>query len=68
MAFGEENNRVSEGTKMNDFLKTVRVQAAKEVADEQFRKAVAEEKARIKSKRSLWDRLFPWTITIRRKA
>ena len=43
-------------------------QAKKEVAQERFRAAVEAEKSRLRLKRSLWDRIFPFTVTIRRKA
>jgi hypothetical protein len=46
----------------------IRKTARDEVAAERFRAAVEAEKLRLRSKRSLWDRLFPFTITIRRKA
>jgi hypothetical protein len=42
--------------------------ARDEVAAERFRAAVEVEKSRLRLKRSLWDRLLPFTITIRRKA
>ena len=56
-------------------IKAVKEQARKEVARmareelraERFRAAVEEEKARLRTKRSFWDRLFPFHITITRK-
>lgn len=42
--------------------------AREEVEQERFRAAVEAEKSRLRTHRSLWDRLFPFTITIRRKA
>lgn len=51
-----------------EFAKAVAEQARKELRDEQFRAAVEKEKLRIKTKRSLLDRLFPYTIHIVRKA
>jgi len=42
--------------------------ARAEVLAERTRAAIEAEKTRLRAKRSLWDRLFPFTITIRRKA
>lgn len=50
-----------------DFVKTVKAQAVKELREDAFRAAVFNEKCRLIEKRSLWDRLFPWQIIIRRK-
>jgi hypothetical protein len=45
----------------------VRKQALKELADERFKAAVAAKKIELREKRSLWDRLVPFRITITRK-
>lgn len=50
-----------------DFAATVRAHATRELLTERFRTAVEQEKAKLRAHRSLWDRLFPWTITITRK-
>ena len=42
--------------------------ARREVLHERIRAAVEAEKIRLRTTRSLWDRLFPFTIIIRRKA
>ena len=47
--------------------RSAEIVALQEIANEDFRKAVEAEKARIRAKRSLLDRLFPWVISIRRK-
>ena len=41
--------------------------AREEIRKEEFREQVELEKKRLRSKRSLFDRLFPWVIIIRRK-
>lgn len=41
----------------------VRERARIELAQEQFRARVEQEKVRLRAHRSLWDRLFPYTIT-----
>jgi hypothetical protein len=48
-------------------LAMIRAQARKEFTEERFRAAVEEEKVRLRTHRSLWDRIFPFTITVRRK-
>ena len=48
-------------------LAEVRAQALKEFREEKFRAAVEAEKTRLRTKRSLWDRLFPFSIHIVRK-
>lgn len=50
-----------------EFVKMVRAIALEDHAKEVFREAVEFEKAYLRAHRSLWDRLFPWTITITRK-
>lgn len=41
-------------------------QARKEVTEERFRAAVEAEKVRIKTRRTFWQRIFPFKITIER--
>jgi hypothetical protein len=41
--------------------------AKEELERESFRQAVETQKLKLKQKRSLLDRLLPWTITVRRK-
>lgn len=51
-------------------LDIVREQALKELRNEAFRAAVEAEKARLKARRTLWQKaldLLPFTITIKRK-
>jgi hypothetical protein len=45
----------------------VREAAERELYDEQFRAAVAVEKERLR-RRKWWHRLFPWVVTINRRA
>jgi ribosomal protein L16/L10AE len=45
----------------------VKRRAEAELEQEQFRAAVDAMKERLKTERSLWDRIFPWRITITRK-
>lgn len=42
-------------------------QAKKEIAEERFRQEVEKEKQRLREYRSVFDRLFPYTIKIERK-
>lgn len=48
-------------------IKEVQRQAEKEIKEEAFKKAVAEEKERLSHKKKFWDRVFPWTIKITKK-
>lgn len=48
-------------------IKEVQSQAEKEIKEEAFKKAVAEEKERLRHKKKFWDRVFPWTVKITRK-
>lgn len=41
--------------------------AEAELQDEQFRRLVELKKAELKTRRPLWDRVFPWRIIIVRK-
>lgn len=45
----------------------ISAQAKKEIAEEEFRKAVEAEKFRILQRRSLLARIFPWKIIIKRR-
>lgn len=47
--------------------KRVVEQAEQEIREENFRSAVEQHKAYLREYRSLWDRIFPWKITIERK-
>jgi hypothetical protein len=42
-------------------------QAQKEYAEELFREAVEKHKTKLRDRRTIWDRLFPWRIIIIRK-
>lgn len=48
-------------------LDAVQREAEEQLKQERFRAAVEEKKAQLRAHRSLWARLFPWTITITRK-
>lgn len=45
----------------------IKEQALREIAEEDHRKRIDECKARLRSKRSFWERVFPFTITITRR-
>lgn len=47
--------------------KEIEAQAFKEIAEEKFRQAVDVRKEQLRKHRTLWERLFPWKITIERK-
>lgn len=51
----------------NKKFKTPTEQAKAEILEEEFRAAVEVEKLRLREKRSVWERIFPYAITIRRK-
>ena len=42
-------------------------QAKKEIEEEKFREAVEAEKEKLRHKRSFWEVVFPWTITVTKK-
>lgn len=42
-------------------------QALKEIKEEDRRRDVDALKVKLREKKTLWDTLFPWTITIKRK-
>lgn len=48
-------------------LEEIKKQAAQEIYEEKFRAAVEKEKERIKSKRNIFDILFPFKIIIIKK-
>lgn len=54
---------------MTSELIRIKIRAVTELREEQFARDVAAEKVRIliRRERSLWDRLFPFSITITRK-
>jgi len=41
--------------------------ALEEVAEEIFRESVEKQKAKLRDRRSLWARIFPWKIEITRR-
>jgi sugar (pentulose or hexulose) kinase len=49
-------------------IETVKRQAHAEYEHELFRAAVEKYKEKLRTKRSIWDRLFPWRVIIVRKA
>lgn len=48
-------------------IEEIQAQAKKEIAEEKFRQAVDAEKERLRQYRPLWNRVFPWVITIKRR-
>jgi len=46
----------------------IKQQAELEFAQEQFRAAIDKYKEKLRLKRSMWDRLFPWRVIIVRKS
>jgi hypothetical protein len=48
-------------------IEQIKKQARKEIAEEDFRKAVDEYKEKLRSRRSVWDRIMPFKIIILRK-
>lgn len=48
-------------------VKTIREAAAQELRDESFKRAVAEEKIRMKTRKPWWHYLMPFTITITKR-
>lgn len=48
-------------------LDEVKRQAKLELEQEQFREAVERYKEKLKNKKSLWDKVFPWKVLIIRK-
>ena len=48
-------------------ISKVKEQAEKELNEELFRKAVDEMKDKLRQKRSLWDKIFPYKIIFVRK-
>lgn len=48
-------------------LDQVKAQAKKELAEESFRAAVEQYKEKLRHKRSLWDRIFPFKLIIVKK-
>lgn len=48
-------------------LKEIKAQALKEIKEDQFKAAVEKEKQRLLTKKSFWDKVWPWKIIILRK-
>ena len=48
-------------------LDLVKATAKAELEEEEFRSLVAKEKTRLKTKKSFWEVLFPFKITIERR-
>lgn len=48
-------------------LKAITQTAKEELAEERFRAAVEKEKARLRARRSFWQKVFPYKITITRR-
>ncbi len=49
------------------FIARVKSSAEGEFKEELFREAVEREKERLRKRRSLWNRIFPWRIIIIKK-
>lgn len=45
-------------------MKTIYDQAREELAEELFREAVEEEKKRLRERRTIWERIFPYKIKL----
>lgn len=52
---------------LSDMVKTVHKQAEKELADEEFRKAVEDHKTYLRTKKPFYHKIFPWKITVTRR-
>jgi len=50
-----------------DDLSEIKKQAELEVREELFRKRVEAYKTKIRNRRTVWDRVFPWKIIIVKK-
>jgi hypothetical protein len=48
-------------------ISEIKEQALKEIAEEDFRKAVEQMKLKIRNKKSLWDRIFPYKVIFVKK-
>jgi hypothetical protein len=48
-------------------IEQIKKQARKEIAEEDFRKAVDEYKVKLRNRRSIWDKIIPYKIIIVRK-
>lgn len=48
-------------------LEQIKRQAEEEFKHELFREAVEKYKAKLRQRKTLWDRIFPWRIIILRK-
>lgn len=53
-------------TKVDNMFETVYEQAREEIRKEDFRNAVDAEKARLRTHRPLWKRLFPYRVHFER--
>lgn len=51
----------------DDYAERVRKEALSEIEQERFREAVEASKERLRRRKPLMERLFPWEITIKRK-
>ena len=50
-----------------DELAAIDAQARREIEEEAFRAAVERHKQKLREKRTLWDRIFPWKIIVIKK-
>ena len=48
-------------------VKAIEEQAQRELYEERFRAAVDKEKERLRNKKSIWDRVFPYKIIVIKK-
>lgn len=52
---------------MNVNIEKIKLQAEKEIKEEMFKKRVDEYKTKLKEKRNMWDRIFPYKLLIIKK-
>jgi hypothetical protein len=51
----------------NARVEAIKAKALQEIDEEDFREAVRQYKVKLRTKKSLWDRIFPWKLVIIRK-
>lgn len=54
-------------SKDSDLFKKTLAQAKKEIREEKYREAVDLEKQRLREKRTVWERVFPYKISIKKR-
>jgi len=48
-------------------IEKIKAEARKEIKEEDFRKAVDEYKAKLRSRKTIWDKIFPYKLMIVKK-